>query len=459
MINTILLVVIIGWVFKKLSANYESGVVIAAFFLVVLPDSIGIELGTVLPNFSASRLIIVLVTIFWWKQHKQNNSAVSSAPFFRIQYLGAVFLIVTSLIAEYPLPGIKRFLFYVCELFGLFCIIQSSIRTRAFSERLISAIGYGLLLVACLAWAERFFGFRILNDVSANSTNYGVTRFAWADLNIENQIRATFKHRILLGVACAIGSGMFLIDSVFQNSTTRIVKALLFCTICGSALYFANSRGPWLAFAVFCLASSAVMFSKFLKRLIVLGLIVTTILALRPGVMSTIVGLGSATMDQDTVKGASFQWRFLVMQYSLREIAHSTLPRFLFGYGCGCTSLKDFGRIELPNGLSLPLESWDCELAIVLYERGILGFSCVAILYGMAIYQFGRFLIRYKQSGDRVVAFAFGCHVILGFMMLNVAMFAQQLSYLEVMALAVGSKTLQTNGFKDTPNLATLPGV
>ena len=110
--------------------------------------------------------------------------------------------------------------------------------------------------------------------------------------------------------------------------------------------------------------------------------------------------------------------------------------------------MTDFGTAELHPGLNLPLVSWDCELAIILYERGALGFGCFFLLFMIGIVQATLYLLRNRGNLDPTMTWVLASLLILFFMNANVAMFAPQLTFITSFVFAIESKLLATAGFR-----------
>lgn len=244
---------------------------------------------------------------------------------------------------------------------------------------------------------------------------------------------STYPHRILFGAAMAIGS-MLALTSVIEGRR-RIAWAVL--PLLAAALYFSFSRGPWLAMIV-CLAVVGLLVDRrFLKAGAVLALAAVVVFVARPGTWGTIQSLYHSTFDEQSIKGSSFQWRFLVLERSLESILGASEPeRALFGHGEGSHLYLEHVPVLMSTGHYGTFVSWDNEFAVLLYERGILGFLPTLFIDGLFFLGSLRFL-RAHPGHPSGVAFL-SIFLILVFMSTNVKMFAPQLVYLQGIALAGG---------------------
>ena len=443
MFNLAILIVCSVLVWRRFSRCYEDGLPLVVGLLAVLPDSVCIE---AVPIITLSRLLIVISLIFWL-QNPSLRRGLSQAPLYKIQLVLVVCFFISTLPSEFFEVSVKRFFCYLLESFLLFLIVQSSVTDCKQATRLVTAIGYGLLFVALLGFGEHFFGFELFNS---NSGGYegAAERFTWVPENALDYIHATYIHRILFGVACALGAAKFLVDGGLFSGKWPTIRNFGMFFVCGSSLFFSNSRGPWIAFII-CSFLLLMLFPKrFLKKVLVFGLLVLVVIIMRPGIWSTISGLADQTVDTDSYRGGSFKWRMIVWNVAVNEIGKSDPFHFLFGYGGGSHIMTDFGTAEVHPGLFLPLASWDCEFAIILYERGVVGFVCVALLYILGITQVARYLYRHRLNLDAAMTWTLTCLVIMLLMTANVALFAPQLTFISAFALGIASKYLATSGFE-----------
>jgi hypothetical protein len=436
-----------GLVAYQYTRDYRGGFTLAAMLLVILPDSIALDIVPSLPLVTVGRLLIFLMILFWVRNDGIHKNA-SEAPFFRIQAYMVGLYLISTICSPYPLVAGKQWLYYLIESFIFFCIVQSSLKDRSSAERLIDAIGYGLVIVALLGVSERYLGWRLFDVTSGGRYEGGDQRFSWVPAGEADAIKATYKHRILFGIACALGASKFLIDSALRPGKRRPVFSLGLAFLCGASLYFSNSRGPWLAFGLCTVALILLLPRYFLKKALILTALAGLALIVRPGVWESISGMGKTTMDAESVRGASFRWRFLIMKLAVQKIVEANPLRQAFGFGGGSEIMTDFGMLELYPGLSLPAESWDCEFAIILYERGTIGLACIWVLYIGAIFKSAQFLRRQSISPEPAMVFAFSTLLIIFFMMANVAIYAPQLIYINAFALGISSSILARNDWQ-----------
>jgi hypothetical protein len=450
--NYVCLFVALVIVARQYARGYADGLACTIFLCVILPESLALRLGPGLPTFSIHRLT-VLLTLWHWYKNPEIDRRAKGAPFYRVLLLATICFFVSSLLSSFFLVSIKRYFYFFVEFFLLFIVIQTSAGNRLLGERITRAVGQGLLVVAVLGIIERYTGYGIAQLFPYDSAGYDVDRFSW--INEGSAVTVSYRHRILFGVACAIGTLKYLVDAALYQEKGPKRKSLLFAFVCGAALYFSNSRGPWLSFLVGSLIFVGCMPGRFLKPALILAAVAVAVMIVRPGVWVTINGLAESTTDAESIKGSSFQWRRQIFEFGLQKITHSDPAHFLFGYGGGSTIMTDFGKITIASGESLPLESWDCEAAVLLYERGFVGLLLSVILFfGMLISAFF-YLRRGNRETQHTMAFVCVTMSVICFMLSNVAIYTVQLIYIEAIALGIGSRLLQQQKSISRPLTAT----
>ena len=112
-----------------------------------------------------------------------------------------------------------------------------------------------------------------------------------------------------------------------------------------------------------------------------------------------------------------------------------------FGFGGGSQIMNDFGFFEIYPGIWLPIESWDCEYAIVLYERGIIGAGLYILLGILALTRIAKKIKTDDNGASRLaLTYCFVGLTVLLFAKTNVAIYAPQLVYMEACMLAISSR-------------------
>jgi len=326
------------------------------------------------------------------------------------------------------------------EVVGTFWIVRKSVKSADDARRLLNCIGMGLAAAAAIAIVERYLGLKI-SDLFPQDLDQ--ERFYWSGSSTD--ITGTYQHRILLGLACALGALKYLQD--LMSDTSKSGKGLTFlCAVgCLTALYFSVSRGPWLAFGIGFIGLVGMMGTRGIKWGLLLAVLVLSVLLARPGIWTTISDLSSSTFDATTLKGSSYQWRFVVIETALAQMSKAGILNELFGFGGGSQimNMSEFGKYEIAPGIRLPVASWDCEYAVILYDRGWLGLLLLLLLSGMGLARIAQLVRATRDAATRNVSVS----VFVGLLFFatartNVALYAPQLTYVEMLLLGLASVLL-----------------
>lgn len=410
------------------------GLCLAFFLLVSMPDSLSFSLFTDLPTVTVHRAILV-VLFFCTLGSSSESPRLTQMSFGNILFCIAGSSLVSTIVSPFFIVSVKQYLYLIIEVLGTFWIVRSTIKSVKDGRRLINWIGAGLAFVAVVAVLERHAGLKV-SDLFPRSVDES---FFWA-LDHRLDVTSTYPHRILFGLACALGALKYLQDLVVYDLKTKQWIVILGVGVCLAALYYSLSRGPWLAFGVVCLVLFMVAGGKGLRWGGIFALVVCAVMLIRPGVWSTIADLGYATADAKSLKGSSFQWRFVVINTALSAMSEAGIMNFMFGFGGGSQIMTDFGKYEVSPGIWLPIKSWDCEYAAVLYDKGWIGLGLVFLLSVVGLVRIINLLRWQVDKETRGVALS----VLLGVLFFavartNVALYAPQLVYTEMAFLGIGS--------------------
>jgi O-antigen ligase len=426
------------WVVRKLSHDLPSGMRLIFALLVFLPTSLRIELPGAFPQFTIHRLLIVVAFIFLIRNRDPNRKRWPIPAITLVLLLG-LSQFVSLVLGTQFVAGIKGFLNYIIEVALFYVLISEYIQTEKEIVQLLSCICYGLAAVAIVATIEKYFHVNLVEKVLPSSGA------AWIEAgNITaGDITSTYPHRILLGYAMVMGVPLSLaLSSQFgETRPGRVMYGIALLLI--GATYFSMSRGPWLGVAL-AVVGIAVLGGKGARRKVVyIALVAAAILIFRPGVRETIQNLYSATLDENSQKGSSYQTRWELWTVAWKEIQKSP-ERLIFGYGPASTESMDlsdywYGQEGYSSSMTkIGHTSWDNNYAADLIELGLIGLVLEMILFLSII----RTLVDNWRRSDPEIRIVSGgvtvaCLVFM-FAMTNVFIFAPQLKYLFWALVAIG---------------------
>lgn len=427
-VMTLLIVVLLVPLWLRARRDFVGALCYGVVVLISCTHLLKIPTPGALPELSIHRLVIISLLISWLRQ-PGDRPRLGSVPLAK-QIRWWIIVISLSLIGSIDLVvGVKRYLDYVLEFFLLYFILVTSMRSHSDAMRVLRAACIGLTIVALLAFAEKYSGVNVVDRFIAQ---YDVEGSALSD------IRATYRHRILLGAGMAMGWPVAFYFT--QSARTGTGRKLAWFSVIAmlSACYFARSRGPWLAAG---LASGGLFFfssGAARRRLAGITVLAAVLVMLRPGVLATVTGLAEQTLDTESFKGGTYQYRWELWRVAFNAITQSPW-RTLFGFGPGSGSTQSLDwSLSFRDGKDFVVESWDNDFAYILYQYGFIGLVATVALYATLAW---RLLVQAKRrSGlDRDL---FAClamtALVLFFMMSNVMIFARQLYYLLWTITAVG---------------------
>jgi O-antigen ligase len=194
------------------------------------------------------------------------------------------------------------------------------------------------------------------------------------------RIKATFPHPILFANALALGIPWALY--LLNLAKTAAQKACLWVTIVMMSwnMYKTMSRGPWLALALSLLLLLLFSPGSLRKHLAVIALLTVSALIIRPGVWETLRNTYIETLDPESARGGSYQYR-----YDLTRLARQTLGqdprRAVWGFGPNSFPELDLEAENPDTGHWDKFESCDSAFVEVMLDTGYVGLFLVAALF------------------------------------------------------------------------------
>jgi hypothetical protein len=357
----------------RLKRDFVGGLCFAAAAMMVLPDELAFPLG--FADLTVQRIIILIVASFWLRE-RSKGYARETVPFCRLFSILLITQLISLGFSIAPSDSFKNLLSLFFEGFVFFVILFSTLNTEAQLLRAARTLTAALVVVAALAVIERYSEINLPR------------RFLLGEgANEEGDITSVFRHRIMLGYAMAavLPYSMFLVARSLAGISAFLNWAGTFLVI--AACYFSFSRGPWIGLLLALTALAVLGRGRLRHGVLVIIALTALMVAVRPGIRTTIVDLVSSLLVTDTennVKASSAKYRKRLWYVAWNEIAKAP-ERFLFGYGANSTMHADysdyFGRMEGGSTSKLGFTSWDNQFALNLIERGSVGFLAGTALY------------------------------------------------------------------------------
>ncbi len=423
--NILIIFIFIAPLTWRLLTNYQQGVSWAVFLLTALSANPVILSGGTMPNFSLHRLILILLLIVAMKNQallKGNHAA----PLKWILVLYAFVNLLPMIFTIDLLMSIKSYLSFTVEIVLFYFIICASIQTKEDAKRIVLACTAALVAVGVMALIERFAHF---NPVDAYMPGY-VRKPEYV-----NDILSTFPHRILFGAAMAMGLPLAL--AFAQAEMARRWAWWIGVCILLLSCYFSFSRGPWLAAVLAGMAMFVLAGWRVRRQALIIVVLLSIVLAMRPGVWKTLSSSVHDTADVDSFKGQTYQYRWELWGIAWKKISQSG-TRILFGFGQGSTEVMTFETELSYTSDTTTLWSWDNHYAATLFETGLVGLASFVGLYGFFFLKLFRGSLRAAKEDKAIQVGITVAMAAMLFIMTNVAIFAPQLNYLLWALIAAG---------------------
>lgn len=407
------------------------------FFIIFLPQTIGIVLPWALPVITIHRIILLNMFILWVLNGKYHN--VKNIP-FKIPIVFIIFVNTIILFnAIYFSAAFKQYLSVLIEGFLFYTILVTSLTELDDIVRAISYVYNAIFAIAIFAIIERFSTFRLMEYLPS-----------FIQRDYSHAVHSSLPHPILLGTVLSIGILLNYYYISLKGSSNALLISLFKLFIIGTALYFSFSRGPWLAtILAMLLAFFLTREKRNFKYFFIFATIPIIILLFRPGVYNTFKSLFMATLNINTLEGRSYYYRWELWNQAFYQISQDTLRVFI-GYGYGYHRLHDLSGEFGLAARYVSFRSWDNHYATLLLETGIIGLFSYLIFYLRIISTFIKNIFLFHKfhhntsSEINILILASTSIFVILFMMTNVQIFAKQVFFIFYFFTAIGANTIRT---------------
>ena len=395
------------------------------------------ELGGGLPCLTVYRAIIISLVLYF--------VFISEFPVKgeEIPVLGILVLVLIakgiSLILAYNFrEALKDFLGFAFEIVLFYVILFKALADKDTLFSVVKAVCYATLIMAAIGFIEYYTHFNPIDYISLR----GHPRF-----NPENAyaVYSTLSHPIHLGTALVMGWPicLYVLDQQHSVAKKRLIWVCLLLLY--ASLYFARSRGPWLAFILAAMVLVLFRYPGIKAKALAIIVITGLVLVLRPGVYDSIRGLSAASFNPYENEGSSVYYRFELFKKAYKEVTKSQ-ERLAFGYGDGAAhsmNLRD--EVSYGSGRMSRFWSWDSEFALILLQQGFVGLVLNVILYSSCLLYMMKAARCTEEIECSVVTALLASNFVLVFMMTNVAIFAPSLHLIFWTNFALVASLLRKN--------------
>jgi len=421
------ILVILTVLWFLLRRDFITGLAVAVFLWVSMTTWLRIQFPG-FPAFTIHRLMLLEVVIVWWTRHRL--SELRQVPLIGCFAFWAVSSLISLVGTEIDFEtSFQTFLSFVMEVFLFYTVAATSITSREDAYRILKGAWLGLVLVALFAAIEKKTGF--------NPVDRFIPGYSRGD-DVVQGVLSTYPHRILLGTAMAVGVPLSLLLVQARSWAGKVPRYFWPATgLLGMATYYGQSRGPWIGLALACFFVFVLGSRDVRKKLMVLGFAAMLVMATRPGIVDTLSHFVNDTVDKDSFKGGTAQYRMELWKIAFAKVSESPW-KFLFGYGPSAGSKITFEwRLSYRNELYL-VDSWDNHFAYSLFQYGFVGLGATLLLYLKGLVICFRSWRRAGEDMRDVLSCLIASAGVVIWMMTNVLIFAKQIDFLYWSIVAAG---------------------
>lgn len=421
MLLTILLqALVIGTLVKTGRRRLEDALPWFCFFLVLMP----LEAKVVIPGlFDVNTMRVSLLTLLclYWKRRKRFCS--EPIPFKRLMSLHIAWAVLSCIYSLAVATSVKQLLAQVLEFYLMYYLLVRIITSVTTIHKMIYAMMTAIAICCVLGLFEPYAHWSVLRIFPPENwiTYNGGLDPLYSELGRGIRVRSTFPHPILFGDALAMSIPLTLyLISIWPSGRQRtflwISLVLMFW-----AIYKTESRGPWLATAMCCLALFLMVRKRVRRYLMVIAVLTGIALLSRPGILQTIDALYQATTDPTQPVGTSYLYRH-ALSSAIRESVAASPTRALLGYGLGT-----FRQMGLEITFLDQTHRWytcDDNWSLFLYETGYVGLLLIGLLLFAAAFYALRTWRMFRGNAGAMSGVFFVCLAGFYFLMLSVAAYS-----------------------------------
>ncbi len=404
--------------------DYNKGLVFSLFFLVFLPQNLGVVISESLPVLSIQRIIFIILFFFWIINKKHTD--VKNLPYKILFLLIIISNSITVYLSDYFVVSFKQYLSVIVENILLFIILFTSLKDQNEMRKASLYVFNAITIIAIIGVFERYTNFRFLD-----------LPFFERDFVLPREVYSTFPHPIHLGIATAIGLMLSLYFLSDDSYTKRRKLLYLKALTIGSCLYLTFSRGPWLAAMLGILVVFLFGNKNIQRKTLVILLFPLFIMLFSGGVYQYLHNFYWKTFDPYNMEGSSYHYRWELWKKAYSEVSKKP-KRLAFGYGLGYHENEDLsGYFQLADK-RVSYRSWDNDFAAVLLETGFVGLILYFVLYSKIVFDLYDIVKKRKINLINFGVLCLSVVLIVLFMMMSVRMFSKQVMILFYLFMAMG---------------------
>ncbi len=379
------LVVVACLVALTLAKGFERTLPFFAFLLILLPTEARIDIGDLFV-LSATRVVIVTLAVLYivFGNTNPESHRNDKLPLKHVLLLYLAWCVVSTINSIVFTTSLRVVVSMVLEFYVLYYVYSKSVSRVETIHKIFAGCIAALVVCCVFGVVERFTGWRVTHLFPEVTHRFTAGQ---GGVSATGRIQSTFPHAILFANALALGIpwALYLLDM----AKTQAQRVYLWVAIIMMSynLYKTQSRGPWLALVLSLALLYLFSQGKIRKYLGVLFLLVISGLIIRPGVLETLKNTYFATLDPDSPRGSSYQYRYELLRAGRRALARD-FGRSLWGFGPESFYYLGLEEEVPTTGHIEKLESCDSAIVEIMVEHRVCG-----TLAGRSVVDKGSFVL------------------------------------------------------------------
>ncbi len=378
LIIAIMLISVGALVAITLTKGFERALPFFAFLVIVLPGESMIPLPGLF-DLTATRVatatLAVLYVVFGNQRPESHRNNKLPLKYILLLYVG--WCVVSTLNSIVFAISLKAVLSTVLDFYVIYYVYSKSVTSVETIHKILAASVAALVVCCVFGVIERFTGWRAADLFPALTHRFGPG--AGEGGGESGRISSTFPVMILFGNALALGIPWALYLLGMAKTGAQKVYLWVAIIMMFYNIYKTDSRGPWLALILSIVLLLLFSSGRIRKYLVVISLLTVATLIIRPGVWETLENIYLETLNPDSERGLSYQYRYDLMRVA-REALAKDPSRAVGGFGPESFYYGGLEGINPGTGNVVPFDSCDSAFVAIMFETGYVGLLLVAAL-------------------------------------------------------------------------------
>lgn len=415
------LIVVCALVGIALTKGFEEAVPLFAFIVTLAPGESTIPLpGLFL--LSTQRVATITLLLLYCVAGVRNATAAKpcGTPLKYLILLIIGWNLVSTMNSVVFTTSLKTVLSNVFDFYVVYYIVTTTVSDSRTVQRIVIAFVSALTVCCICGWGEAYFTWSVANLFPPVA--YRFTPGQDGLLESSDRIRSTFPHAILFANGLTLGIPMALYLLAIARSGLQRTLICISIVLMFWSIYKTMSRGPWLALVISLILLMFLSQGKIRKYVVIISVLTMSVLVIRPGVWETVKNTYVETVDPDSARGESYEYRYTLMRVGQKALAKD-LGRAAWGFGPESFYYLGLQGEDPETGHTVKVDSCDSALVELMVDTGYIGLVLVIVLmFKATLVSWRGFTLLPKPANLLSLVLVINL-VAYGFMMLSVMNF------------------------------------